>query len=502
MPLITPIKLSYPERGTINKWGLRGDTFDAITRRLQTAPESNMALLENKIAQVVAEIKTSKYRERTSTQVAVGVLSPRRETGEANRMTIQNRSRVVASLQNKALNKENGALLSEEQRICTIDLLDKFLEWEREIIYWAEIAEDNVEETLRKAYTSYAVWQDKKAARWETIGTVVAAATTALIPPPIGIMTGAAVKSACGSVTGNWENVVEGGASTIAKEVASELLPYPIHTVVHGLYTTERFVHKVMAGDHITSSTTHPTIISRGSSEITQAIIGEFRKKIATMFSFIDIDLNEYIKDSKNLTAVLWAVWKHEKLELRDAAAGKENPREYIEDKLVEHSLCYLNTMVHNELIRLAKMAKRSTKMDEGKVKHEFEILLWAQYLSTEGRIQQTAEDVQKASPFFDRGDRWRGEAIWVRVFTFGVVKKELCTKPFYNALSRLGIVQHYEGRDENYTNAVEQWFPDQRRYVPYNKEGGYRSRSRLAAWAVEYMERPPKELLKAIFGI
>jgi hypothetical protein len=401
---------------------------------------------------------------------------------------------------------------------------------------WLTVIDDVIDAATEAEQDLAKVIGDINAERqaiWSTVGGVLGAVLTYSVPPPAGAIVGAIVMSVFTEDT--WLKAVASGAKLgvqANKPVGSSsatLGPYEIQT----MYGQEKIsdykdwfatiggsssclgknardlVDKVNKKTlrHLTDMPAPPKAQAK---DATQVIRIQCNEKMHAILRAVSEEISDFINTQSGPASVVQASWEYQESAI--ASKVKIMPEyqraSWVKEAIKEGALLYLNTTAHEIMVTLAQRSKPKSNrfsFDKKTVKKEFELLFWANYLSTAALKESKATSlVGGNAPLADDEEYF--------AYHYGTIKKLVWRNQLETNLNGLGVTKHFPprsrvpfaGRSVDYEQAIRAWRPPMRTgpwmAVPY-QEGGNNAKGRLAAWAVEYVKRPPADLYKAILG-
>ncbi|HEX4231662.1 MAG TPA: hypothetical protein VHZ07_23535 [Bryobacteraceae bacterium] len=400
---------------------------------------------------------------------------------------------------------------------------------------WLTMIDDVIEAATEAEQDLARVIGDINAERqaiWSTVGGVLGAVLTYSVPPPAGAIVGAIIMSVFTEDT--WLKAVASGAKLGVQankpgSPSATLGPYEIQTMYGQEKLTDykdwfatiggsssclgksarEVVDKVNKKTlrHLTDMPAPPKAQAK---DAVQVIRVQCNEKMQSILRAVGEEISDFINTQSGPASVVQASWEYQESSI--ASKAKIMPEyqraTFVKDSIREGALLYLNTTAHEIMVTLAERSKpRSNRFsfDKKSVKKELELLLWANYLSTAALKESKATSlVGGKAPQADDEDYF--------AYHYGTIKKLVWRNQLETKLNDLGITRHYPprfrvpfaGRSADYEQAIRAWRPPMPTgpwtTVPY-QEGGNNAKGRLAAWAVEYVKRPPTDLYKAILG-
>lgn len=390
----------------------------------------------------------------------------------------------------------------------------------------------------------------ERQAMWKLAGDIISTVLLFAAPPPFGVIIGSVVKAVLSSDTwGSCLTSASGGVMSATFKGTEEQWKKDDDTNQWG--PSQETVFKAMATtkspgeqDSLDAYKDVPAVLGGVSSCMGQSAREKFeevnkktmmhltdmpdppkeqtgkaasvireqtKQKIATIFNAVYDSISDFSDSESGPASLIYASYTYQETSLTAKMATKSDSerRAYIHDRVLEGAQLFLNTVVHEMLISLAKIAKPKfnvTTIDKDNVIKQFEIMFWAGYLGS------TAMKEAKAAPAIGKGAPISGAEDYFAK-RYGVIKKLVWRNTVPAKLNALGITKHYAPvkrmgfavRTTEYESAIKNWMPPipNRPWipVPYQDGGSANSKGRLAAWAVEFNKRPPAEIFKAIMG-
>jgi hypothetical protein len=404
------------------------------------------------------------------------------------------------------------------------------------IAEWLTLIQDVIEAATEAEKDLSTVVSDintERQAIWSLVGGVLGAVVTYSVPPPAGALVGAVITAVFTEDT--WLKAVASGAKLGVQtnrppdSTSGTLLPYQIQTIYGQQRITDykdwfatiggapsclgksarEVVDKVNKKTlrHLTDMPAPP---KAQANDAMQVIRAQCNEKMQAILRAVGEEISDFINTQSGPASIVQASWEYQESAISSKVKTMPESQRatFVKEALKEGALLYLNTAAHEILVALAERSKpqfNRFSFDKASVKKEFELLFWAAYLSGAALKESKVTSLLGGkAPKADDEDYF--------AYHFGTIKKLVWRNQVETKLNDLGITKHYPpkssrpfaGRSTDYEQAIKTWRPPMAHGlwspVPY-QEGGNNAKGRLAAWAIEYVKRPPTELYKAIVG-